>query len=43
MHAFRAEKFDQNNAYLNSADYAAFAKKFFEEEREVVKRLGLKL
>jgi tripartite-type tricarboxylate transporter receptor subunit TctC len=37
------EKFDQEAYYLNSADYAAFAKKSFEEEREVVKRLNLKM
>ena len=37
------EKFDQDAYYLNSADYAALAKKTFEEEREVVKRLGLKM
>jgi len=37
------EKFDQDAYYLNSADYAALAKKTFEEEREAVKRLGLKM
>lgn len=37
------EKFDQEAYYLNSADYAALAKKTFEEEREIVKRLGLKM
>jgi tripartite-type tricarboxylate transporter receptor subunit TctC len=37
------EKFDQEAYYLNSADYAAFAKKTYEEEREIVKRLGLKM
>jgi len=35
-------KFDQQNAYLDSAAYAAHAKKIYEEEREIVKRLGLK-
>jgi tripartite-type tricarboxylate transporter receptor subunit TctC len=37
------EKFDQEAYYLNSADYTALAKKTFEEEREIVKRLGLKM
>jgi len=37
------EKFDQEAYYLNSADYAALAKKTIEEEREIVKRLGLKM
>jgi tripartite-type tricarboxylate transporter receptor subunit TctC len=37
------EKFDQDAFYLNGADYAAFAKKTFEEERAIVKRLGLKM
>jgi len=37
------EKFDQEAYYLGSADYAALAKKTVEEEREIVKRLGLKM
>jgi tripartite-type tricarboxylate transporter receptor subunit TctC len=37
------EKFDQEAFYLNSADYAALAKKSVEEEREAVKRLNLKM
>ena len=37
------EKYDQEPYYLNSADYAALAKKTFEEERETVKRLNLKM
>ncbi len=37
------ERLDQENAYLNSADYAAIAKKTFEEEGAMVKRLGLKM
>ena len=37
------EKFDQEAYYLNSADYAALAKKTFEEERAAVKRLNLKM
>jgi len=37
------EKFDQEAFYLNSSDYAAAAKKTFDEEREIVKRLGLKM
>jgi tripartite-type tricarboxylate transporter receptor subunit TctC len=37
------EKFDQEPYYLNSADYAALAKKTFEEERVAIQRLGLKM
>jgi tripartite-type tricarboxylate transporter receptor subunit TctC len=37
------EKFDQEPYYLNSADYAAFAKKSIEEERVAVQRLNLKM
>ena len=37
------EKFDQEAYYLNSADYAALARKTYEEEREAVKRLNLKM
>lgn len=37
------DKFDQEAYYLNSADYAALAKKTIEEEREAVKRLNLKM
>jgi tripartite-type tricarboxylate transporter receptor subunit TctC len=37
------EKFDQEAFYLGSADYAALAKKTFDEEREAVKRLNLKM
>ena len=37
------EKFDQDVFYLDSAGYAALAKKTFEEEREAIKTLGLKM
>jgi tripartite-type tricarboxylate transporter receptor subunit TctC len=37
------EKFDQEAYYLNSADYAALAKKSIEEERVAVQRLKLKM
>ena len=37
------EKFDQEAYYLDSAGYAALAKKTFEEEREAIKALGLKM
>ena len=37
------DKFDQEAYYLNSADYAALAKKTFEEERVAIKRLDLKM
>jgi tripartite-type tricarboxylate transporter receptor subunit TctC len=37
------ERFDQANAYLDSAGYAAHAKKTFEEEDAMIKRLGLKM
>ena len=37
------DKFDQEPFYLNSADYDALARRTIEEEREQVKRLGLKM
>jgi tripartite-type tricarboxylate transporter receptor subunit TctC len=37
------EKFDQEPYYLGSDDYAALAKKFIEEERVAIQRLGLKM
>ena len=37
------EKFDQDAYYLNSADYAALAKKSIEDERVAVQRLNLKM
>jgi len=37
------EKFDQEAYYLNSADYAALAKRSIEEERVAVQRLNLKM
>jgi tripartite-type tricarboxylate transporter receptor subunit TctC len=37
------EKFDQEPFYLGSEDYAALAKKTFEEERAAIKRLNLKM
>ena len=37
------DKFDQEAYYLNSADYAALAKKTYEEERVAIKRLNLKM
>jgi tripartite-type tricarboxylate transporter receptor subunit TctC len=35
-------KYGQEPVYMNSADYAAYAKKAFAEEAEVVKKLGLR-
>ena len=37
------DKYDQDTYYLNSADYAAFAKKSIEEEQKAVRSLGLKM
>ena len=37
------DKFDQDVYYLNSADYAAFAKKTYDEEGASIRRLGLKM
>jgi tripartite-type tricarboxylate transporter receptor subunit TctC len=37
------EKFDQEAYYLNSADYAALARKTIDEERVAIQRLGLKM
>lgn len=41
---FRAtlERYGQEPVYMNSTDYAAFARKAFTEEAEIVKKLGLK-
>ncbi|MDB5843430.1 MAG: transporter substrate-binding protein [Polaromonas sp.] len=41
---FRAtlERYGQEPVYMNSTDYAAFARKAFAEEAEIVKKLGLK-
>jgi len=35
-------KFDQENYYMNSADYTAFALKLIEEQKQLVDELGLK-
>lgn len=35
------ERFDQETAYLNSADYAAFARQRYESQGKLVQRLGL--
>ena len=35
------ERLDQESAYLNSADYAAFARQRYESQGKLVKRLGL--
>ena len=37
------DRLDQENAYLNGEDYAKFARKVYEEEGEIVRRLDLKL
>jgi tripartite-type tricarboxylate transporter receptor subunit TctC len=37
------DKFDQDISYLNSEDYAALARKIFEDERAAIQRLGLKM
>jgi tripartite-type tricarboxylate transporter receptor subunit TctC len=37
------EKYDQDSYYLDSAAYAALAKKTFEEERVAIERLALKM
>ena len=36
------ERYDQPVVYMNSAEYAAWAKKTFEAERETIDRLGMK-
>jgi tripartite-type tricarboxylate transporter receptor subunit TctC len=36
------ERFDMQVAYLGSEDYAAAARRRYEEEREMVQRLGLR-
>lgn len=37
------ERFDQDSAYLDSAAYAAHARKSFQEEGEMIRKLGLKM
>ncbi len=37
------DKFDQDVFYLDSADYAAFAKKSIEQEQKAVRSLNLKM
>ena len=37
------ERLDQDNVYLNSEDYAKFAKQLNEEQKAVVQRMGLKM
>ena len=37
------ERFDQDNVYMNSEDYAKFARKLNDEEKAVVERMGLKM
>lgn len=36
------ERFDQDNVYMSSEDYAKFAKQLNEEQKAVVERMGLK-
>ena len=37
------DRYDQDALYMSGDDYAKFARKLFEEEREIIKRMGLKL
>ena len=37
------ERLDQDNVYLNSEDYAKFAKQINDKERAVVERMGLRM
>lgn len=37
------DRFDMSPVYLNSADYAAFARRQYEEEGQMIRRLGLRL
>ena len=41
-HRVLLERFDMQVAYLGSEDYAAAARRRLEEEREMVRRLGLR-
>ena len=36
------ERFDEEKWYLNSEDYAKYARKTVEEQKAVIERLGLK-
>jgi tripartite-type tricarboxylate transporter receptor subunit TctC len=42
-HLVVLERYDMEPAYLNSADYAAFAERQWREEGEMIRRLGLRL
>ena len=37
------DRYDQDPLYMSGDEYAKFARKLFEEEREIIKRMGLKL
>ncbi len=37
------ERFDMSPVYMNSEDYAAFARRQYQEEGEMIRRLGLRL
>jgi tripartite-type tricarboxylate transporter receptor subunit TctC len=42
-HVAVLDRFDMQPMYLNSADYAAFARKQYEEEGAMIRRMGLRL
>ena len=37
------ERLDQDNVYLNSEDYAKFAKQLNDKEKAIIERMGLKM
>ena len=37
------DRYDQDVLYMSGDEYAKFARKLFEDEREIIKRMGLKL
>jgi tripartite-type tricarboxylate transporter receptor subunit TctC len=42
-HVAILDRFDMQPMYLDSADYAAFARRQFAEEGEMIRRLGLRI
>ena len=37
------ERYDMRPAYMNSGDYAAFVRRLYQEEGEMIRRLGLRV
>jgi tripartite-type tricarboxylate transporter receptor subunit TctC len=42
-HVAVLERFDMNVVYMDSAQYAAFARDLFEQEAAIIRKLGLRM